>query len=719
MKHRGKRVFCGFALILLLATGVVHAREEQADVIGCARDFSGSPVRGATVELNGINYQGGADYGGDSGRTTTEWDGTFKLKMRKGTGPNPADAKVTVWSTIAGQRSRDRAGIGEKPVRNIGEAVVTISPCIVVNGPFFIGGVVSGKDPTPRVGSAVLRLKLTTQNPVEVAYLDVVSHGGYEFSPFFAPGTGYEVFIERQPDDERCYFVKPPPKGTTGMGDIIDRVRFVQAVDLKCDPAPRPPWFVVVGVVTGKDSTMRRGATLSLKLEPGGGAADSIDTVGNGRFEFKPILQPDTPFKVSVAGQPVDESCEVMPGAPNRTGASPKPGSGKNIIEVPVSCQSTAAAAAPPDLGALPTRPGAGLGNSLASESIAREDQRQRQREADEKRREEEERFRRLTATASAELDAECTRRGSAFGTVGIQAARQRKALFEGVCVKARQASVQIAEANRIIATEAEAERRLAAAEAQRQARQQALAPTPASPGPVAALSGGTCAPDPGLLQRYIEAQSAFARQTSGTMRPTTQEEATRRFTDFYQRFVENSDVRSLRTDVAERRGRMSSLNESNVVSRMSAAEERVFFQLRECGLRLKESVGSAGRSPGAGAMAPPPASAPSCEVQRRDAVRAAPTWASKTDKMIRDDFVIPSVELGSFLYNHSRTCAPGASERFGGGVKRTSPEFKEALRVWANCQDAWGRNNTGAEAALAPHKACIARQMLTEIGAR
>lgn len=708
MNHRGKRVFCGCALILLMGTGMVHAREEQAEVIGCARDFSGSPVRGATVELNGINYQGGAEYGGDNGRTTTEWDGTFKLKMKKGTRPNPADAKVTVWSTIAGQRSRDRGGIGEKSVRNVGETVVTISPCIVVNGPFFIGGVVSGKDPTPRVGSAVLRLKLTTQNPVEVAYLDVVSHGGYEFSPFFAPGTGYEVFIERQPDDERCYFVKPPPIGTTGKGDIIDRVRFVQAVDLKCEPAPRPPWFVVVAVVTGKDATMRRGATLSLKLEPGGGAADSIDMLGNGRVEFKPILQPDTPFKVSVTGQPVDETCEVMPGAPNRTGASPKPGSGKNIIEVQVSCQSAAASAAPPDLGALPTRPGAGLGNSLASEAVAREDQRQRQREADEKRREEEERFRRLTATASAELDAECARRGSAFGTADIQAARQRKALFEGMCAKARQASVQIADADRMIAAEADAERRRAAVEADRQARLQASAPP-----------GGSCAPDPGLLQAYIRAQHAFAQRTSGTMRPTSQDEASRRFTDYYKRFVENSDVRGLRADVAERRRQVSSLNDSNEVSRMTAAETRLYLQLQECGLSLKENVGSAGRSPVAGAMAPPPASAPSCEVQRRDAVRAAPTWASKTDKMIRDDFVIPSVELGSFLYNHSRTCAPGASERFGGGVKRNSPEFKEALRVWANCQDAWGRNNTGVEAALAPHKACIARQMLSEIGAR
>jgi len=631
MKHRGVRFLGGCALALLLGAGPLHARDEQVDVIGCARDISGSPVRGASVELNGTNYQGG-----DTSRTTTEWDGTFKLRMKKGTGPKPTEAMVTVWSTIAGQRIRDRGGIGERPVTNAGEAVVRIPACITVSGSYFIGGVVSGKDPTPREGSAVLRLKLTTQNPQEVAFLDLVSHGGYEFSPWFAAGTGYTVSIERQPDGENCGIVNSPA-GITGQGDIIDRVRLVQAVNLVCKPveqAPKPP-----------------------------------------------------------------------------------------------------AAEAPPDLGALPTRPGAGLGNSLASDAIARADQQQRLREAEERRREEEERFRRLTATPSAELDAECARRGSAIGTAGVQAARQRKALFEGMCAKASQASVQIADADRLIAAEAEAERRRAAAEADRQARQQASAPrmscesavnsltgpanqgrppvvgpgftqaqmhqqdvwimqaylraanslpqctndpgirqriaamlqttqqncrqmagagancesgrntyvnesqlqsavqslmgaggqaaaaapapAPASPAQAAASPGGTCAPDPGLLQTYIEAQNAWARQTSGTMRPMTQQDAIQKFAEYNRRFVASRDVRSLRENVTDLRRQVS---ESRGISRMTSTETRIFLQIQECELANKESQTAQSRPPAATSSSAPASGNCEAEYARQEA---------------------------------------------------------------------------------------------------
>ncbi|MBK8064974.1 MAG: hypothetical protein IPK29_13705 [Betaproteobacteria bacterium] len=434
----------GCALALLMGAGGVHARDEQVEVIGCARDIAGRPVRGAEVELEGTNYQGGARFSGQNGWTKTEWDGTFRLKMRKGTRPAPTEAKVTVWSTIAGQRSRDRGGFGERLVRSAGEAEVRIAPCITVSGSYFIGGEVSGKDPTPREGGAGLRLKLHTQNPEEVAFVEVISTGGYEFTPWFAAGTGYMVSIERQPAGENCEIVNSP-NGTTGQGDIIDRVRFVQAVNLVCKPvqAPKPP-----------------------------------------------------------------------------------------------------EAEAPPDLGALPTRPGAGLGNSLASEAIAREDQRQRQREAEERRREEEERFRRLTATPSAELDAECARRGSAVGTAGIQAARQRKALFEGACAKAGQASVQIADADRLIAAEAEAERRRAAAEAERQARLPAVAPASSTPVSAGSTSGGGCAPDPGLLQRFIQAQR-LCPGAVGRVAADHTGKATQHFSEIHRRFIAQGRARS------------------------------------------------------------------------------------------------------------------------------------------------------------------------------
>ena len=72
MKHRGVLFLGGCALALLMGAGGVHARDEQVEVIGCARDIAGRPVRGAEVELEGMNYQGGARFSGQNGWTKTE-----------------------------------------------------------------------------------------------------------------------------------------------------------------------------------------------------------------------------------------------------------------------------------------------------------------------------------------------------------------------------------------------------------------------------------------------------------------------------------------------------------------------------------------------------------------------------------------------------------------------------------------------------------------------
>lgn len=222
-------VACALLAFFSATQALSRGREDQVEVRGCAQDIEGYPVRNSSVELHGLNYQGGADYADDGGNAQTDWEGKFTLFMKKGSIKRPAEAKITVWSTIAGSRSMEAGGIAQDKVSNTGGPIQR--PCLQVSASYFIGGTIVGKDRTVRPGSSV-RLKMETRNPDDLRYIETNLEGPFEFSPWFAKGVPYTVSVERQPSGEQCTIESP--SGTTGEGNVVNRVRYVNEVLVKC-----------------------------------------------------------------------------------------------------------------------------------------------------------------------------------------------------------------------------------------------------------------------------------------------------------------------------------------------------------------------------------------------------------------------------------------------------------------------------------------------------
>jgi N-acetylneuraminic acid mutarotase len=143
--------------------------------------------------------------------------------------------------------------------------------------------------------------------------ITVSANGNFQFSTPLAGGAPYSVTVLTQPSGETCAPINGSGTGTVGPGSSVDMV---------CTY----PSFTIGGAVSGLS------AGQSVVLQDNGGNATTISA--NGPFTFSTPVAYQSPYAVTVATQPVGQSCSVSNGS--------GPAAAANVTNIAVVCTTTA-----------------------------------------------------------------------------------------------------------------------------------------------------------------------------------------------------------------------------------------------------------------------------------------------------------------------------------------------------------------------------------------
>lgn len=521
-------------VLLIFATAARAQNGPEVEVRGCVVDSGGKPFRNVNIQLSGLNYRGGAGYAGNNSIDTTNERGEFSLRMRAGTKDAPARAKLTgrydVY-VIRGWNGGGRpGGIDVWPdfqVENIGQPVDLRSKCIRFEYPFDVSGSVVLKEPLDVSPYPGLRLRIT----VGGAFSDLTT-----FIPRVGVTQEFNFGIDLSKLDHYVVNVhEPQPKGVYceilegKEGNGGDQATFLlessyntwtsKLLKVSCRKSVEKTAaeFHVHIIVSGKDSTMREGAAVGLKLttkNPDGQYLEGPS--GNGRVEVATAFPAGMSYTLSVDRQPTNEICKVTDGS-GVTGKNAVPMGRKQVMEVKVECAPTEKTAEAAPVALL--RRGGNAGATLFQQSISESEERERQARADAE-------LLALATTNPRAYDNECMARSNRI-SASTQEARavSVKNLYQGICSKASQARAQILEADSAIAVAArERERRQQADAAEAAQRAKEARELAAAVGQLlvtaAQISAASSTPDPVAAPAGGNRQQQAAFQAAPQARP-------------------------------------------------------------------------------------------------------------------------------------------------------------------------------------------------------
>jgi hypothetical protein len=167
----------------------------------------------------------------------------------------------------------------------------------------YIGGDVSGLAP----GQSVV-----LENNGRDA-LVVTANGRFNFRDRLLIGDEYRVTIRNQPSAQVCQLFN-------GTGTVNDRSDDVSSVQVVCVNLP---------VLSGTVSGLNAGATVTLS-----NGSVQLPVSSNGPFAFPGVLAIGTAYQVTVASNPVGQTCTVTNGVGTTTNSTTPP------TPVTVTCRS-------------------------------------------------------------------------------------------------------------------------------------------------------------------------------------------------------------------------------------------------------------------------------------------------------------------------------------------------------------------------------------------
>ena len=124
--------------------------------------------------------------------------------------------------------------------------------------------------------------------------LSVSADGVFVFSTKWATGSTYNVAVSVPPAGQTCEVTRP--SGTVQSWNITD-------VRVFCAPSVGPATYTLGGALTGLGS----GKTVDLQ----DGAGHALNLTASGTFNFATPLPSGTAYAVTVATQPVNQTCTV------------------------------------------------------------------------------------------------------------------------------------------------------------------------------------------------------------------------------------------------------------------------------------------------------------------------------------------------------------------------------------------------------------------------
>lgn len=216
---------------------------------------------------------------GPQSQLTVSANGTFTLPVRVAQG---APYAVTVDSQPNGAICTVNNGSG-----TVGAAGVTAVDVRCTPATFTVGGSVSGL-----TSGATLALRLNEGAPLTLA-----ANGLYSFAAPVVFGSSYRVTVSTQPDGQLC---------TVANGESASASASVTNVQVVC--ASRQ--YRISGSVTGL-SSVTSGQRLVLRNN----GSDDLTVDAPGRFTFTQPVAHGSVSNVTVARQPVGQTCSVVGGS--------------------------------------------------------------------------------------------------------------------------------------------------------------------------------------------------------------------------------------------------------------------------------------------------------------------------------------------------------------------------------------------------------------------
>ena len=131
--------------------------------------------------------------------------------------------------------------------------------------------------------------------------LTVTASGSFRFATTLADGAGYSVTILTQPTGQIC-------EVASGTGQVDQVGNSVTSVAIAC-VTTSSVGGTISGLATGTAVTLSNGSVL-------------LPVAANGTFAFPGALVAGTSFKVTVATQPLGQTCTVVGGVGSVTAAS-------------------------------------------------------------------------------------------------------------------------------------------------------------------------------------------------------------------------------------------------------------------------------------------------------------------------------------------------------------------------------------------------------------
>lgn len=174
---------------------------------------------------------------------------------------------------------------------------------------YTVGGMVTGLS-----GTLVLR-----NNNSEA--LTLSGDGAFTFTNAVANGSIYEVTVATQPTGQYCTVI---PSGSATMAGANVANIVIDCTNVAPPPPPPPIPFTIGGSVSGLSGTV----TLRNNL------TDNLTLTSDGGFTFATALADLAGYEVSVASQPVNQTCTVTSGGRGTI-------AGADVTNVAVMCTSS------------------------------------------------------------------------------------------------------------------------------------------------------------------------------------------------------------------------------------------------------------------------------------------------------------------------------------------------------------------------------------------
>ena len=270
----GSWAICALACALLTACGGGGSAGSPYPTGGGSTTFTvGGTVKGLTAPGLVLQLNGGENVSVASGAT----DFTFSGALVSG-----SNYAVTVATQPAGQTCTVAQGSGTVGTANITSISVSCSANAAPT--YTVGGTVGG------LTSSGLTLALNGGNTVQVAS----GSANFTFTTTLSSGSNYVVTVAAQPVGETCTVAQGA--GTVGASNV-DTVVVSCTLDA----------YTIGGTVSG---LMASGLQLALN----GGNDLSIPSGASG-FTFASALASGSSYSVTVATQPIGETCTVAQGS--------------------------------------------------------------------------------------------------------------------------------------------------------------------------------------------------------------------------------------------------------------------------------------------------------------------------------------------------------------------------------------------------------------------